>query len=227
VTGLQPKLNILPVAQQALWTALAPARKMGLILYGGTAIALRLGHRQSVDFDFFSDQPIDEAGIVAAMPMLANAQVLQQDQRTLTVALGVLDREPLVKVSFFGELKMGRVGQPETTVDSVMDVASLDDLMATKLKVVLQRAEARDYVDIAAMIRSGVSVSRGLAATQAMYGETFPVNASLRALTYYGEAGLEGLAKADRALIIKTVRAIDGLPGVTLASRSLARESEG
>ncbi len=27
----------------------------GFVLYGGTAIALRLAHRPSVDFDFFND----------------------------------------------------------------------------------------------------------------------------------------------------------------------------
>ncbi|WP_373321508.1 nucleotidyl transferase AbiEii/AbiGii toxin family protein [Rivihabitans pingtungensis] len=38
---------------------LAQASKLGFVLYGGTAIALRLGHRESVDFDFFSDRPLD------------------------------------------------------------------------------------------------------------------------------------------------------------------------
>jgi len=28
------------------------------ILYGGTALALRLGHRESVDFDFFSSETV-------------------------------------------------------------------------------------------------------------------------------------------------------------------------
>lgn len=32
---------------------------LGFALYGGTAIALRLGHRTSVDFDFFNDRPLD------------------------------------------------------------------------------------------------------------------------------------------------------------------------
>jgi hypothetical protein len=32
-------------------------------------------------------------------------------------------------------------------------------LMATKLKVVLRRAEAKDYRDIAAMIKAGVNLS--------------------------------------------------------------------
>ncbi len=46
-------LNTLPRAQLFLWPALAEF-KLDFVLYGGTAIALRLAHRESVDFDFFS-----------------------------------------------------------------------------------------------------------------------------------------------------------------------------
>ena len=49
----KPHLEILPPAQQRLWPELRPAAELGFALYGGTAIALRLGHRTSVDFDFF------------------------------------------------------------------------------------------------------------------------------------------------------------------------------
>lgn len=48
-----PRMEILPPAQQRLWPELQPAAELGFALYGGTAIALRLGHRASVDFDFF------------------------------------------------------------------------------------------------------------------------------------------------------------------------------
>lgn len=68
-----------------------------------------------------------------------------------------------VKVSFFGAIAFGRVGTPEFTDDGVLRLASFDDLMATKVKVVLQRAEAKDYRDVAAMVNVGVSLSRGLA----------------------------------------------------------------
>lgn len=43
-----PKLEILPLAQQRLWPELAGVPR-DFVLYGGTAIALRLGHRSSVD----------------------------------------------------------------------------------------------------------------------------------------------------------------------------------
>lgn len=47
-----PRLDILPPAQRSLWPHLAQVPGH-FVLYGGTAIALHLGHRQSVDFDFF------------------------------------------------------------------------------------------------------------------------------------------------------------------------------
>ncbi|MSU47870.1 MAG: hypothetical protein EXS37_02040 [Opitutus sp.] len=49
----QPKLDPLPPAQRAIWPLLVEIPRH-FVLYGGTAVALRLGHRISVDFDFFS-----------------------------------------------------------------------------------------------------------------------------------------------------------------------------
>jgi hypothetical protein len=49
---LEPKLGVLPPAQREIWTSLAPAARLNFVLYGGTAIALHLGHRESLDFDF-------------------------------------------------------------------------------------------------------------------------------------------------------------------------------
>jgi hypothetical protein len=48
-----PRLDILPDAQRRLWPELARTPD-NFTLYGGTAIALRLGHRQSADFYFGS-----------------------------------------------------------------------------------------------------------------------------------------------------------------------------
>lgn len=44
----KPRLEILPPGQQRLWPELKPASLLGFVLYGGTAIALRLGHRLSL-----------------------------------------------------------------------------------------------------------------------------------------------------------------------------------
>lgn len=76
-----------------------------------------------------------------------------------------------VKVSFFGRLKLGRVNDPLETSDGVMLVASLDDLLTAKLKATLDRAEAKDYRDIAAMLSAGVSLQKALGAFKAMSGK--------------------------------------------------------
>ncbi len=59
-----PCLDILPPAQRDLWPQLREASRMGFVLYGGTAIALRLGHRQSMDFDFFTERPFDQDRLI-------------------------------------------------------------------------------------------------------------------------------------------------------------------
>ncbi|MBF0334499.1 MAG: nucleotidyl transferase AbiEii/AbiGii toxin family protein, partial [Alphaproteobacteria bacterium] len=60
MTRFAPRLDILPPAQRRLWDALS-AVPPEFVLYGGTAIALHLGHRRSVDFDFFGEDGFDRA----------------------------------------------------------------------------------------------------------------------------------------------------------------------
>src|SRR5437763_12752354 len=57
---LEPKLGALPPAQREVWSRLPPTCGLNLVLYGGTAIALHLGHRESLDFDFFCSEPLDK-----------------------------------------------------------------------------------------------------------------------------------------------------------------------
>ena len=53
----RPRLDVLPTAQRRLWPTLADVPEP-FVLYGGTALALRLAHRTSVDFDFAA-KPLD------------------------------------------------------------------------------------------------------------------------------------------------------------------------
>jgi hypothetical protein len=47
------------------------------VLYGGTAVSLRLGHRQSVDFDFFTSEKVVPGELLASIPLLGRAKILQ------------------------------------------------------------------------------------------------------------------------------------------------------
>jgi Nucleotidyl transferase AbiEii toxin, Type IV TA system len=218
-----PRLELLPDPQKRLWPELRPASNLGFVLYGGTAIALRLGHRPSVDFDFFSDRPLDKSALHKALPFITRSNVIQDQPDTFTI----LVPDPKVasdhvKISFFGNLDFGRVGQPQFTDDDVLQVASLDDLIATKLKVILQRIEAKDYRDIAAMLRTGVSLSNGLAAARAMYGNQFQPSESLKALVYFEGGDLYSLTDGEKQSLIRAAAAVRELPRVEILSQELA-----
>lgn len=209
---LDPKFDILPAAQKELWPTLSPAPHLNFVLYGGTAIALHLGHRESLDFDFFRSDPLDKDQVRAAFSFVRGAAVLQDAPDTL-VLLARMPSGP-VKVSFFGNIRFDRVNDPLETGDNVLLVASLDDLMATKLKATLDRAEAKDYRDIAQMISRGVSLPAGLSAFRKMFdGEPAQV---LRALGYFEGGDLHTLDKADRGILQSARDKVGQLPDVAL-----------
>jgi Nucleotidyl transferase AbiEii toxin, Type IV TA system len=146
MSPFNPRKDILPPAQRELWMELLPAQGLGFVLYGGTAIALRLGHRTSEDFDFFTERELHKEALLEAFPFITRSTVLQDRSNSFTVQVpfGRFENH-YVKVSFFGSISFGRVGEPGITSDGVLQVASLDDLMANKVKVILQRVSAKDY----------------------------------------------------------------------------------
>ncbi len=219
----EARLEILPPAQRRLLPELHAAAELGFALYGGTAVALRLGHRTSVDFDFFSEQPLDREAITAALPFVLRSTALQDQANTWTVLVPdpSHQQQQQVKVSFFGAIGFGRVGEPEISTGGRLQVASLDDLMATKVKVILQRAEAKDYRDIAAMLRAGVDLARGLAAARALFGTTFQPSESLKALVYFGDGDLGDLSLDVRTTLAEAVSAVRDLPQVAIVDRRL------
>ena len=70
------------VIAQVLQRAELGLARAGFVLYGGTAIALRYGHRMSVDFDVFSDRPLDRQQLSRELPGLGSAPVLQDQPET-------------------------------------------------------------------------------------------------------------------------------------------------
>jgi len=93
-----PRIDVLPPPQLRLWAELM-ATPPDFWLYGGTALALHLGHRQSIDFDFFLDRPLDSMALAPALPFLAGAEVLQREPNALTC---LVDRDGPVRAFFLG-----------------------------------------------------------------------------------------------------------------------------
>jgi len=181
VAILEPILSILPPAQLELWPEL-DATPQHFTLYGGTALALRFGHRASADFDFFSNQPMDPDELIQSIPYLKEAEPVQVAPNTLKCRV---ERGGSVLLSFFGSLHLGQVAARDEVRDRTLWVASALDVAGTKVAVVQKRAEAKDYLDIDALLRHGIDLSTALAAGRVVYGRSFNPLITLKALCYF------------------------------------------
>lgn len=201
-----PRLDILPPPQRRLWDELANVPEE-FVLYGGTALALHLGHRESVDFDFFSNEPLDPAKLVPAVPFLSDAIVTQREPNTFSCTV---DRGGVVKLSFFGLPGIPRLAPPMIAPDIGLQVASLLDLGGTKASVVQVRAEAKDYIDIDALLTDGrIDLATALAAGQAIYGTQFNPQNTLKALSYFDDGNLRRLTQPVKDRLAKAARDVD------------------
>jgi hypothetical protein len=198
-----PKLDTLPAPQRALWPELATTPD-SFTLYGGTALALRLGHRASVDFDFFSNASFDPERLAEQIPYIRAAERIQLAPDTLTCRV---DRRGPVLISFFGGLGLGQVAAHEQCSDTLLRVASLLDLAGTKAAVLQKRAEAKDYLDIHAILQHGIDLPTILAAGTVIYGRKFNPLITLKALSYFDD--VRALPANVRARLVAAVKTVD------------------
>jgi len=205
-TAFNPRLDILPEAQRRLWPELE-GTPGDFTLYGGTAIALRLGHRQSIDFDFFAQTSFEPDALLTKIPYLKGAVVRQSSPNTLTTTV---ERNGGVQVSFFGGLGLGQVEAPDFIKDLNLAIASLIDLAGTKAKVIIQRVEPKDYIDIhALMTKGGVPLANMLAAASVIFGPQVNPLDVLKAIAYHQDPSLAGLSEEVKRDLAKAVQATD------------------
>ena len=204
--SFSPRLDILPPSQRRLWDELAGVPP-DFVLYDGTAIALHLGHRQSVDFDFFGDRVFDPLSLTLGIGFLAGAVITQREPNTLGC---VVDRGGPVRLSFFGVPGLTRLRPPLVAPDNGLQVSSLLDLAGTKASVVQMRAEAKDYIDIDALLTDGrIDLPTALASARAIYGAQFNPQVTLKALCYFDDGNVSTLPEATKARLLRAATAVD------------------
>jgi hypothetical protein len=201
-----PHLEMLPPAQARLWRELSTLPDQ-FVLYGGTALALHLGHRNSIDFDFFARDPLNLSQLEGEIPFLAGAKIIQREKNTLTA---IVERGDPVKVSFFGVPKLPQLEPAHVVAENNLKVASLLDLAGTKASVIQVRAEAKDYLDLDALMRLGeVDLATALAAAYALYGQTFNPEVTLKALSYFDDGNLRDLPNDLKLRLVEAAREVD------------------
>jgi hypothetical protein len=201
-------LEILPLEQLRLWENRIIQGFNRFCLYGGTALALRMGHRISVDFDFFSNQPFVPLELKEDFGL--TGEILQAEKNTLTLLVDG------VKVSFFGGLPFGCINPPDSY--EKCSIASLQDLAGCKLAALWQRVAPKDYQDIAALLRAGLSLSEMLGCGRALYGEQFPPMLVAKSVAYFDDPLLESLSEIDREILENAVSRVSSIPKIALSS---------
>lgn len=153
-------------------------------LAGGTGLALHLGHRFSVDLDFFSSAP-DAVG--AGERSLMRAAF---DDPTLAISF---DKDMTfvatwrgVGVSFF-RLELYPLVQEPLLLEGV-PVATIEEIGAMKLAAIMSRGTRKDYVDLYFILQQ-TPLDRLFEVAAVKYARvrTFGVSA-VRALAYFADA---------------------------------------
>lgn len=130
-------------------------------LVGGTALALQLGHRRSVDLDFFTDLTTDFQQIKEALQTsFSTAVLLTQARHGQTWSIDG------VKCDFF-DWKVPFLHPPLFVED--WRLATLDDIAAYKLEAYADRKSEKDFRDIAEILRH-----RGFEAVLSAFRKRYP-----------------------------------------------------
>ncbi|HEX7585553.1 MAG TPA: nucleotidyl transferase AbiEii/AbiGii toxin family protein [Prolixibacteraceae bacterium] len=109
-------------------------------MVGGTAIALHLGHRRSIDFDLFTHKPLNKSRIKGKLMQIPFKQIpIFEDFDQLHLLIND------VKFTFFSYPYP--VLHP-VKVSSVITIPSLLSLVAMKAFALGRRAKWKDYVDL-------------------------------------------------------------------------------
>ncbi len=108
-------------------------------LAGGTACALQLGHRVSLDLDFFTDK---EFSTEIVLRQLAELPGFKLDETAKWTILGSF---PKVKFSYF-YYQYPLIGK--TSEFCKVNIASLADIAAMKIDAICSRGTKRDFIDL-------------------------------------------------------------------------------
>jgi len=172
-------LNILTKKQLALFKKLGFLKKYGFYLAGGTALALQINHRTSVDFDFYAEKKFNSRQLHQLLEKKFNEVILlHKAEGTLNIKIDG------VTVSFF-QYPYPLISSP-VKYQNFPPLASKKDIGAMKIIAISDRGTKRDFIDIYFLLRE-ISLKEIFEAAQKKY-PNFNVYVGIRALTYFDDA---------------------------------------
>ena len=134
-------------------------------LVGGTAIALYIGHRRSIDFDLFKPSPIHHK---RNLDKLSNAGFSFMVTRRVDEQMNLIVND--VKVTFF---QYPFPVQANEKYENIFRLPSLLQLAAMKAYALGRRSKWKDYVDLFFLLRDYYTVEQVTACATELFGELF------------------------------------------------------
>lgn len=133
-------LKVLNKSQQEIIKKLKLLKEGGFYLAGGTALALQIGHRTSIDFDFYTSEHFDSARLAFDLKKTFPSLTIDfQEEDTLRLKKGKTE------LSFFYYRYL--LIAPLKDFQG-LKLASTEDIGAMKIAAVVQRGTKRDFIDI-------------------------------------------------------------------------------
>jgi hypothetical protein len=160
-------------------------------LAGGTALALHLGHRESIDFDFFSQESFDPQILFQEIKSHFTEHVLtiiQEEKNTLTI---IADEE--IKLSFFTYSYPLLKPLCDTEYFQLADIL---DIACMKCSAIVGRATKKDYVDFCFLLEKISLAEICFALSQKM--PELDENLVLKSLVYFDDIPEEEIVYLDK-----------------------------
>jgi len=152
----------------------------GFYLAGGTALALQLGHRDSIDFDFFSPKQFSNTKLFQKIEnIFINHKILktQDEKDTLSVTI-----DNNIKFSFI--TYKYKLIKPLIN-SKYFDIASIEDIGCMKLSAIVSRYLLKDYVDIYWILHQ-ISLPNLIILNQQKH-QNLDTNLVLKSLVYFDD----------------------------------------
>jgi len=149
-------------------------------LVGGTALALFIGHRKSIDLDLFSLNTFNKVALEKHLYDMYNFKNQYPKQKTNIILIGEIQK---VKVDFVWDDSV--LINPLCFYDGIR-ICSIHDIAAMKLKAILQNGtRLKDFVDVA-FLSVKMSLKNMLDTFETKYPSTGKLLAA-KALTYFDD----------------------------------------
>lgn len=148
-------------------------------LVGGTAIALQLGHRRSIDFDLFKPSSINHK---KNLDRLSGAGFPYSVTRRVEEQMNLIIND--VKVTFF---QYPFPVQPTERFETYFRMPSLLTLSAMKAYALGRRSKWKDYVDLFFLLRDYFTIEEISECATSLFGELYSEKLFRAQLCYFDD----------------------------------------